>query len=348
MSFEKCPELSVIVPVYNEEQNIAPFLRALALQRQVRIELIISDGGSVDQSVSQARALAAELPFPVQVIEGAKGRAAQMNLGADIAQAARLLFLHIDSSLPDPLSLRKGLDAVAAAEEGESTRIAGHFALEFHFEAEPPLPYRFYGAKARLNRRGCTHGDQGFLIGTTFFNEIGPFDTALPLMEDTFLAERIREAGSWLLLPARIKTSPRRFLGEGLLPRQTLNAILMNLASIGQLGLIQSLKESYRSQDATKRLMLEPFLVALKKGIAELPSAERRRLWYQTGAYLRSNAWQIAYFLDVLVGKEAKGGLFLALHDRFMERLINNRLGNCTAAALVWVWFRLTLLASRS
>jgi hypothetical protein len=49
-------------------------------------------------------------------------------------------------------------------------------------------------------------------------------------------------------------------------------------------GLIQSLKESYRSQDITKRLMLEPFLVPLKKGIAALPSAERRRLWYRTGA----------------------------------------------------------------
>src|SRR6185369_3163394 len=124
------------------------------------------------------------------------------------------------------------------------------------FEARPPLPYRFYGAKARLDRPGCTHGDQGFLIGADLFARVGPFDPTLPLMEDTFLAERIRKEGRWLLLPARIKTSPRRFLGEGLLPRQTLNAILMDLAAIGHLGLIQSLKESYRSQHAAQKLKL--------------------------------------------------------------------------------------------
>ncbi|HBG05127.1 MAG: glycosyl transferase [Geobacteraceae bacterium GWC2_58_44] len=347
MSFEQRPELSVIVPVINEETNIAPFLGALALQREVRMELIISDGGSDDDSVAQATRISAGLPFPVRVIEGARGRGGQMNLAAGVARAEKLLFLHIDSSFPDPLSFRKGLDALAAGARGGNARVAGHFALEFHFETEPPLPYRFYGAKARLDRPGCTHGDQGFLIGADFFAEIGPFDTTLPLMEDTFLAERIRQSGTWLLLPSRIKTSPRRFLGEGLLPRQTLNAILMDLAAIGHLGLLQSLRESYRSQHAARRLRLGPFLVPLREGIAALPRAERRRLWYQTGAYVRSNAWQIPFFLDLYFGKgEAGGGIFLALHDRFLARLIDNRVGNWVTAGLVWAWFRLTLILS--
>jgi rSAM/selenodomain-associated transferase 2 len=349
LSFEERPELSVVVPVFNEEGNIASFLGTLALQREVRMELIIADGGSADDSVGAAARLSGGLPFPVRVIEGAKGRGGQMNLGAGVARAKTLLFLHIDSGLPDPLSFRKGLDALAAAAKGGNARVAGHFALEFHFDAELPLPYRFYGAKATLDRPGCTHGDQGFLIGTDFFNEIGPFDATLPLMEDTFLAERIREAGSWLLLPARIMTSPRRFLAEGLLPRQTLNAILMNLATIGHLALVLSLKESYQSQHAAKRLRLHPFLAPLRKEIAALPREERKRLWYATGGYVRSNAWQIPFFLDLILGKvtAGKGGRFLALHDRFLERLIDNRVGNYAAAALVWVWFRVTLYASR-
>lgn len=80
-----------------------------------------------------------------------------------------------------------------------------------------------------------------------------------------------------------------------------------------------------------------------------LPRAERRRLWYATGSYVRSNAWQIPFFLDLLPGRvgEGKGGRFLALHDRFPERLIDNGVGNRAATALVWLWFRLTLHAAR-
>jgi rSAM/selenodomain-associated transferase 2 len=349
LSFEERPELSVIVPVYNEEGNIAPFLRAISLQREVLIELIIPDGGSADGSVAEAASLSAGLPFPVRVLTGAKGRAAQLNLGAGAARAKTLLFLHIDSGFPDPLSLRKGLDALNAATRQGNAGVAGHFAMEFHFEGAPPLPYRFYGAKAALDRPGCTHGDQGFLIGADFFDQVGPFETALPLMEDTFLAERVRKTGSWLLLPARIETSPRRFLAEGLLPRQTLNAILMDLAAIGHFALIQSLKDIYLSQHAAKRLQLRPFLVLLKNGIAALPRTERRRLWYATGSYVRSNAWQIAFFFDLALGNptKGKGGRLLALHDRLLERLIDNDAGNWAAAFLVWVWFRGTLIFSR-
>jgi len=348
LSFEERPELSVVVPVFNEERNMAPFLRALSGQREVRLELIISDGASTDDSVAVAQRSSRGLSFPVRVIGGAKGRGGQMNLGAGAARGNTLLFLHIDSGFSDPLALRKGLDALKREAEG-GARVAGRFALAFDFEGETPLPYRFYGAKATLDRPGCTHGDQGFLIGSDFFGEIGPFDTALPLMEDTFLAERVRKAGRWLLLPARITTSPRRFLAEGLLPRQTLNAILMNLAAIGRLSLIESLKKSYRSQDAARRLRLQPFLAQLEEAIAALPRAQRRHLWYLTGTYVRGNAWQIPFFLDLLTGgvSEGKGGKLLALHDRFLGRLIDNRFGNWGAAALTWAWFRLTLYASR-
>ena len=349
MCFEERPELSLIVPVFNEERGLAPFFAELARQREVRFELILSDGGSTDESAAAAARLRQEAGFPVQVVAGAKGRARQMNLAVPVARASTLLFLHIDSSFPDPLSFRRGLDALAGALRGGDGRVAGRFALEFAFDHTPPLPYRFYQAKATLDRPGCTHGDQGLLIGRAFFGEISPFDERLPLMEDTFLAERIRRAGSWLLLPSRIKTSPRRFLAEGLLPRQTMNAILMNLAAIGRLELIGSLQESYRSQHAAHRLRLTPMLVALSERIAALPAEERRRFWRATGGYVRANAWQIPFFFDLLWGgvSAGKGGRFLACHDRWLARLIDNRGGDFVAATMVRIWFRLTLLGCR-
>lgn len=344
MSFEPCPELSVIVPFYNEEGNVAPFLTALSRQRGVRLEVILSDGASSDRGREEAERLSDELPFAIRLIEGEKGRAGQLNRGALAARGATLLFLHIDSYFEDPLALRKGLDALVAA---GAARVAGRFTLTFAFSGPTPLPYRFYGQKATLDRAGCTHGDQGFLIGRAFFEEAGPFDAALPLMEDTLFAERVRSAGRWLLLPARISTSPRRFLTEGLLPRQSLNAVLMNLAHTGHLALIRDLKRSYQSQDAAGKLKLGPFFAPLAEAVRALPREERRRLWRETGAYVRGNAWQLALFMDVLTGniEAGKGGRFLLLYDRFLARLIANRAGDLGAALLTRLWFRLTLAA---
>jgi rSAM/selenodomain-associated transferase 2 len=345
LSYEKHPELSVVVPVYNEEENVASFLTGMARQQGVRMELILSDGGSDDGSVAQAERCREGLPFPLKVIKGTRGRAGQLNRGAGAAGAPTLLFLHIDSSFPDPLAFRKALDALAAAAEG-TAGVAGHFPLQFHFEEPIPFPYRCYGAKAALDRPGCTHGDQGFLLSAYFFNRIGPFDTTLPLMEDTFLAEKIRQNGRWLLLPSYIQTSPRRFLSEGLLPRQTLNAILTNLAALGQFGLIEELKGCYQSQHAAQGLQLQPYFSHIKQWIAALPRAERRRFWYATGSYVRGNAWQIPFFFDQLRGdvQQERGGKLLAWHDRYLAPLLDIAPANLTAAALVWLWFKLVLL----
>ncbi|WP_215906707.1 TIGR04283 family arsenosugar biosynthesis glycosyltransferase [Geomonas propionica] len=348
MPYEPRLELSVVVPIYNEEGTVAPFLTALARQQGIRLEVILSDGASSDRSIQVAQQLRAGLPFPLTIVEGTKGRGGQLNRGADAARAETLLFLHIDSSFVDLLALRKGVDSLGEAlRAGE--RVAGRFALRFDFPGAVPLPYRFYGAKAALDRPGCTHGDQGFLIRRDFFAQIGPYDTARPLMEDTFLAERVRREGRWILLPADITTSPRRFLSEGLLPRQTINAILMNLAHTGQLSLVRCLQTSYRSQDATAKLRLAPFLVPLHQAMDDLEPGQRRQLWRRTGAYVRGNAWQIAFFFDVLTGgirQAGRGGRFLDLYDRFLGRLIDNKAGDLGAALLTWLWFRMTFLAA--
>lgn len=348
MSFEQNPELSIIVPVYNEEGNMVPFLVGVSGQQGVRFEVIVSDGGSTDGSIEAVERFARTAPFPVTVVSGEKGRGGQLNRGAEAARGETLLFLHVDSRFDDPLAFKKGLEALGEAAAGDGG-VAGRFALQFDFDGDPPLPYRFYGGKATLNRPGCTHGDQGFMMGRDFFYRVGPFDAGLPLMEDTFLAERIRKTGRWILFPAAIRTSPRRFLTEGLLPRQSLNAILMNLAANGELHLVHSLKKSYRSHDAASRLKLRPFLLPLKEEIARLPLGTRWRLWYRTGSYVRSNAWQIAFFLDLVTGgtRPGSGGPFLRLHDRLLGRLIDHPAGNVGAALLTWLWFRLTLFASR-
>ena len=59
------PELSVVIPVYNEERILAEAVRDLHARLLVigrSFEIIIAENGSRDRTVELARALSAELP----------------------------------------------------------------------------------------------------------------------------------------------------------------------------------------------------------------------------------------------------------------------------------------------
>src|SRR5574341_209471 len=84
--------VSVIVPVLNEESSIGATLQAL--MKLAPQEAIVVDGGSSDRT----REIAAR--FGVKVVSSERGRARQMNRGARQAGGDVLLFLHADTRLP--------------------------------------------------------------------------------------------------------------------------------------------------------------------------------------------------------------------------------------------------------
>lgn len=342
------PELSVVVPVLNEAAILPELFRTLSGQEGIALELVVSDGGSADGSAALARRLAADAPFPVTVVSGEKGRGRQLNAGAAASGGGTLLFLHADSRFADPRALRTGVDSLAAAARVDA-RVAGRYALRFARRAPAPsLAYHYYECKARLDRRECTHGDQGLMLRRPFFAEVGPFDEALPMVAETRLAETVRRRGAWLLFPAEILTSARRFESEGLYERQLLNAILMNFAAMGWVPFFRELHAIYPSHDRSGRLELAPLLRRVDGLIAALPLRERLALWYAAGAYVRSHAWQIPFFLDVRrafrrgtsPGRESTP--LLACHDHVFDRITDHLPGRLTAAFLTWLWFRLT------
>lgn len=350
------PELSIITPVLNEEAGIDRLFAMLAEQLDTDFELVIVDGGSSDGTVERAGELAPKGPFPATVIEAGRGRGCQMNAGTRATGADTLLFLHADCLLPDAHALRTALNAIdAAISRRGDDRVAGHFLLRFERDdGAPSLPYAFYEAKARLHRPGCTHGDQGLLLRRRFFDEVGHFDASRPILEDMRIAAAIAARGEWLLLPAEIVTSARRFEVEGLRERQTLNAILMNFAHMGWDRFLDELPRLYRNQDRVGRLALGPILSGIDAMIRALPRHERSRLWHDTGRYVRANAWQIPFFLDVHRSfrrgepLESVSGSLLEMHDRWFDRLTDNPAGRWMTAFLVWIWFRLTLATEMS
>jgi len=226
-------------------------------------------------------------------------------------------------------------------------RVAGHFALKFRRHGQgPSKSYFFYEFKARLSRSQCIHGDQGFLMSRNFFQHIGPYDETFTLMEDTRLAEKIFRDGQWVLLPAEIGTSARRFESEGLFPRQVLNAFIMNFAFIDFMPFFQESPTIYRLQDKTSRLQLLPYFQLIHYLVGRMPWQDRLALWYRTGIYVRSHAWQIALLLDVR--KAFRRNEELTFHnatpildgfDSIFDTLSDNPVGYFITSVLVVLWF---------
>ena len=346
------PELSVIVPVLNEAVLLPELFRTIAVQQGTSLELVVSDGGSTDGTAELALQMGNEAKFPVTVIAGECGRGKQLNNGAAASRGATLLFLHADTRFAVPQALATALDLLANATSLKGhERIAGHFPLSFtRRDPSPSLAFYYYECKARLDRRECTHGDQGFMLRRTFFTEAGPFDESLPMLAETRFAETVRRKGEWFLFPAEIFTSARRFETEGLYARQALNAIIMNFAALEWETFFRKFTSIYTGHDQSGPIALAPVLQAIGRLISALPLRQRLSLWYATGAYVRSHAWQIPFFFDTrrnfrrgVPAGEGKTPL-LDCHDHYLDRLTDHIPGHLAAASLTWLWFRLTSL----
>lgn len=338
------PELSVIIPTLNEVEALPRLLADLASQTGVDFEVLVSDGGSTDATCASAVATLANFRMAGEVLTGEAGRGRQLNRGASLARGPWLLFLHADSRLPDPLTLANGLSLLRSE---ENLRQAGHFSLRFELpDEERHFEYFFCEVKARGGFAGTIHGDQGFLLSRAHFNELGGFREDLPVLEDTLLAEKVRSQGGWHLLPATIVTSPRRFMAEGFVERQTLNALLMNFAIIGWDEPLRRIPEVYRPQRLARTLMLAPFFGLIDDCLAELPMRERVRIWYHTGRFVRGNAWQPVLRRTArraFTAGAAPGVVALEPVRRFcrwFDFLTDHPVGYLAAALLTWLWFR--------
>lgn len=196
-------DLTIIVPVFNEEGAIASALDAIASMRKQGVEIIVVDGGSSDRSVELAR------PRADTIITSERGRAAQMNAGAAAANGRILLFLHADTRLP-PQADRLITDGLA-----RSGRPWGRF--DVRIEGRHPLlaiVARMMNLRSRLT--GIATGDQAMFVTRETFHAVGGFPE-LPLMEDIALSVRLKRIARPLCLRQQVITSGRRWEKHGVL-----------------------------------------------------------------------------------------------------------------------------------
>jgi rSAM/selenodomain-associated transferase 2 len=196
-------KLSIIMPVLNEGERIAEALASLFDLRALGTEVIIVDGGSSDATVERAK-LHADL-----VILAARGRALQMNVGAEKASGDVLLFLHADTRLPADVS-----DLVLNGLE-KSGRVWGRFDVKID-GSSPLLPMIAWFMSLRSRLTGIATGDQAIFVRRDSFRSVGGFP-AIALMEDIALSKRLKRLGKPLCLRQRVTTSGRRWEKNGVL-----------------------------------------------------------------------------------------------------------------------------------
>ena len=189
--------LSVIIPALNEGAGIVTALRSLAPVRRRGGEVLVVDGGSRDDTVERAR------PLVDRVLTAPRGRAAQMNAGAEASGGEVLWFVHADSVI-DPAAV----DDLERA-YGDPRTIWSRFGVRL--SARRPL---FRVVAFLMNRRSCltgiATGDQGIAVRRAAFESAGRYPD-VPLMEDVAFSRRLRARARPACLPVRITTSSRRW-----------------------------------------------------------------------------------------------------------------------------------------
>ncbi|SBR51313.1 TIGR04283 family arsenosugar biosynthesis glycosyltransferase [Halomonas sp. HL-93] len=183
------------MPVLNEAAGLEATLEALQPVRAQGAEVIVVDGGSVDESVALAT------PLADRVISGVPGRAWQMNLGAQQASAQALVFLHADTQLPD--------NAVSQITKALARHAWGRFSIELTGRSRW-LPVVGWMMNQRSRLTGVATGDQAIFVRTATFRHLGGFADQ-PLMEDVELTKRLRRVSRPACLAAKVISSGRRW-----------------------------------------------------------------------------------------------------------------------------------------
>lgn len=210
------PELTIIIPVYNEAATVGhtlPQLRQTMAQERVPMEVIVVDGGSTDDTVSQVQRLGFSV---IQIPQGGRGR--QLNAGAQAARGRWLLFLHVDSALPQGF-----WGAIAQILTQDAT--VGAFRLRIEASGwayrmlERCILWRSQWVK-------LPYGDQGFFLSRDYFEALGGFPE-LAIMEDFVFIRRAQTRGPVAIAPLAITTSARRWQRFGIVRTTVINQLMV-------------------------------------------------------------------------------------------------------------------------
>jgi rSAM/selenodomain-associated transferase 2 len=207
--------LSVVIPTLEEASRL-PLLLADLQRWPGELEVIVSDGGSKDQTREVA------LLAGATVLDSPKaGRGSQLRLGIDHSTHAWVLVLHADSRLPGTWHQKVG----TVLNTPEAHLSAWCFDFNVDAERRPMLWLleRMVNLRSRWLQR--PYGDQGLLIQRQLYERVGGYQP-LALMEDLDLVERLSKVAPLRSLKCALLTSGERWQKRSVLVQAWRNARL--------------------------------------------------------------------------------------------------------------------------
>jgi len=220
-------KISIIIPIFNEAETIVKLLQTLLdRMKYSNHEIVLVDGGSTDDTIevvsnfistfnrtqNEHRKRCVDQLFGkeehaiyIQLFQSEKGRAKQMNFGAQKATGSILYFLHADTFPP------KYFDAFILTKVKEGNQ-AGCFRLKFDYLHPVLIVSQFF---TRFNKSWCRGGDQSLFVSKSLFQELNGFNEAYTIYEDCEFINRLYEQEQFTIIPKSVVTSARKYREQG-------------------------------------------------------------------------------------------------------------------------------------
>lgn len=169
----RTPQLSVIIPAYNEEQRLLPTLTAVhgwLAARPGRHEILVVDDGSDDDTGQVVRAFLVRHPrAPLRLITSARNQGKGHAVRAGMLAARGALRLFMDADNATPISELPRL--LAAVEAGARIAIGSRRAAGAELRRRQPWFRRAWSALAnRVVRAGLVQGIRDTQCGFKLFD----------------------------------------------------------------------------------------------------------------------------------------------------------------------------------
>ncbi|XP_071960427.1 uncharacterized protein [Antedon mediterranea] len=239
-----CPTLSVVIPVLNEGKNIQKILTNVTenCTWTKSLEVIVVDGGSVDETEQQVRMFAEQHSnFNIKFISSSKGRGPQQKAGVSASTGYNLLFLHADTTLPKRFdehvlmtltepgvsggAFSFGVDILHSDDGKIDNQYSRLFCMQMKF-LQRSVHYR-------CRKYEMPYGDQAIFVNRRTLEQVGGFPDVL-LFEDFILIKNLQEVGHVQTVKEQYAiTSCRRYQKYGQLRTSGMNFLFISAYKLG-------------------------------------------------------------------------------------------------------------------